>query len=259
MEAIHNLEVHDKRNAAVASLVSLILIYILLHFTYLYHNDPPIQKMEIIKPIPVEEFIEAPLLNDGGGGGGGGGGKSSEGPVDPTPKAQTQSLVSNLHGTKIDLNTKGKSSNDNSPNSNNATSNVKKSKDPFGDGGDGPGEGGGKGPGKGMGFGADTGDGKGPGKGEGSGGTGSGSTRIRTTDPDVNNIRADANHIIRLKVRINADGNVTSASVITSKTTTTDQSLISKVIARTVSQAKYKKKPGAAIEEAYITIEISAR
>ena len=258
MEAINQLELehNDKRNAGITSLVSLIVIYLLLQFTYLYHNDPPLEKAKPQKPIPVEQFIEAPIINNNGGGGGGGGGTPTSDPVDPTPKAQTENVVTNSHG-KVSVNNGGNANHTTAKNSTNEATSTKKSNNPFGDGGNGPGEGGGVGKGKGLGFGPDSGDGKGPGNGPNEGG-GSGKDRVRIKNPNIDNIASDANHSFTFILRIDAEGNVLSAQN-TSNTTTTDQSLIDQVKSITIRQAKYKKKPGAGVEQAYITLKLFAR
>ena len=59
-------------------------------------------------------------------------------------------------------------------------------------------------------------------------------------------------------MKIDENGDVISA-VSTSRTTTISQLIINKVIAATISQVKYNKKPGAGIEEAFITVLIRAK
>lgn len=260
MEAIHNLEQNDKRSAVIVSFVAFILLYILLYFVTLDRNDPPIETDIIYTEIPVEAIIDnTPKMNNGGGGGGGGG-NSSEGPIDPTPKPQTEKIVTNTHGESINK-AQGNSKNDNHPNSQNTTSNVSKPKpnNPFADGGNGSGSGGGNGKGNGVGIGDDNGPGTGPGNGPGPGGPGTGGKkRIRLNNPNVDDIVSDVNIVVNLIVRIDADGNVRSAKS-TSGTTTTDQRIIDKVANATKKQVKYSKKPGAGLEEQYLTININAR
>jgi uncharacterized protein (TIGR02145 family) len=136
----------------------------------------------------------------------------------------------------------------------NQTSNVPKSidseqKNPFGTGGDG----GGKGSGSGLGpFGNNRGkDGDGP------GGNGSGKGRIRLNDPRVDHIETSVFVIVHLKLTVNEDGQVISASS-TSKTTTTDQRIINQVISAVESQVKYNKDPGAGLVSMFLTVKINA-
>ena len=105
-------------------------------------------------------------------------------------------------------------------------------------------------------------DGGGPG-GNGEDGVGPGNgggikERILQTKPNVENIVSEANCRIYLKVKIDAAGNVIQADNIPSSTTTTSQTLINKVIAATIAQARYNKKPGAKIEYAYINYSLKA-
>ncbi len=257
MELINDLHSNDKRDATIATAITLVLIFVLLLFTHLDRNNPPLEPPVIYKEIPLEQIIDlTPIKDQSGGGGGGGGGNPTNDEVDPQPKPQTDHALTNTHGTTTAVN-HGNSNKTTAENSDNKATSVKKSANPFGNGGDGEGEGGGVGKGKGLGFGNDNGDGNGPGHGPGDGGDGAGG-RVRLKDPYVGDIYSDVNQIIRLKVKINEDGNVISAQN-TSKTTSTDQDLIDKVKAATIAQAKYKKKPGAGVEEAFITIRINAR
>lgn len=258
MDAVHNLEQHDKRNAVIVSFVSFILLYILLYFVTLDRNDPPIETDIVYTEIPVEAIIDnTPKMNNGGGGGGGGGTPTND-KVDPTPKQQSESIVTNQHGEEIHHND-GKSNKDVGKNTENTPTSTKKSNNPFGDGGSGSGSGGGSGRGNGIGIGDDNGPGTGPGNGKGEGGNQTGGKkRIRQNNPNVDDIESDVNIIVNLIVRIDEDGNVRSAKS-TSGTTTTDQRIIDKVKSATIKQVKYNKKKGAGMEEQYLTININAR
>jgi hypothetical protein len=252
-----NIQYHDKRKAAIAAGFSLVLLFLFLFLITLDPNDPPIEVQVEYEVLPVAQIIdERPQLNNGGGGGGGGG-EASNDDVNPKPVPQTAKMLTNTHG-KTTVKTGGESNKTTADNSKENPSTTIKSNNPFANGGNGGGNGGGVGTGNGLGFGKDDGDGSGPGNGRGEGGSGGGSDRIRIKDPNVDDIDSDVNHIVRLKVKINAEGNVIAVEN-TSKTTTTDQEIIRKVKAATITQTRYKKKPGAGIEEAYLTIKINAR
>jgi len=136
------------------------------------------------------------------------------------------------------LASKGKSNKTTANNSNNTGTSTKISTNPFGtDGGSG------------------TGKGAGTGTGTGNGGT---AARVRIKDPNIENIISDVNHTIYLKVKIDENGNVTSA-ISTAKSTTTNPQILNKVIAATIAQTRYNKKPGARIEDGFITVKIRAR
>ncbi len=240
---------NDKRIAALASAVALTIIFLLLIFVTIDRNNPPIQMMDIAAEIPVEIVDETPKIK--GENGGGGGGTPTNDEVNPVPKPQTSSMLTNTHGEEA-VESKGKSNKTTATNSNNTATSAQKSDNPFAaDGGSGNGKGGGKGSGNGLGIGKDN----GPGTGSGDGGTGE---RIRVKDPNVENIISDVNLTIYLKVKIDENGNVTSA-ISTVKSTTTNPQIINKVIAATIAQTRYNKKPGARIEDGFITVKIRAR
>jgi len=137
-----------------------------------------------------------------------------------------------------------------SNNSNNTNSSTQKSINPFGDGGNV----GGKGGGSGTGFGNDSGNGSGPGTGDGSG-----AGRTRLNNPSVDHIETDINVTINLKLTVNANGEIVSASNIASKTTTTDQRIINQVISAVKSQVKYSKDLDAGLITMYLTVKVNAK
>ena len=248
MATIDNLY-NDKKNAALTSALTLTIIFLLLIFITIDRNNPPIQMMEVAAEIPVEILDETPKIK--GDNGGGGGGTPSNDDVNPIPKPQTSSILTNTHGEES-VESKGKSNKTTATNSNNTSTSTQKSDNPFAtDGGSGTGKGGGKGSGNGLGIGKDN----GPGTGAGDGGT---ADRVRIKDPNVENIISDVNLTIYLKVKIDENGNVTSA-FSTVKSTTTNPQIINKVIAATIAQTRYNKKPGARIEDGFITVKIRAR
>lgn len=99
--------------------------------------------------------------------------------------------------------------------------------------------------------------GSGSGSGVGPSGAGSGTQRIRLTEPNTNHIITPTNQIIYLKLTIDENGTVMSGTS-TSKTTTTDQKIISQVI-NEVKKVKYNKAPGAGIQTVYLTVRLSSR
>ena len=239
---------NDKRNAAITSALTLTIIFLLLIFVTIDRNNPPIQMMEVAAEIPIEILVD-PEIN--GKNGGGGGGTPTNDEVNPVPQPQTEGMLASTDGAEA-LESKGESNKNTSQNAKNKATSAKKSANPFAaDGGSGTGKGGGKGSGNGLGIGKDN----GPGTGPGNGGT---TLRVRRKDPNVENIISNVNHTIYLKVKIDENGNVTSA-ISTAKSTTTNPQILNKVIAATIAQAKYTKKPGARIEDGFITVKIRAR
>jgi len=240
---------NDKRIAALTSALALTIIFLLLIFVTIDRNNPPIQMMDIAAEIPLEIVDETPKIK--GENGGGGGGTPTNDEVNPLPKPQTSSMLTNTHGEEA-VESKGKSNKTTATNSNNTATSTQKSDNPFAaDGGSGNGKDGGKGSGNGLGIGKDN----GPGTSSGDVGTGE---RVRVKDPNVENIISDVNLTIYLKVKIDENGNVTSA-ISTVKSTTTNPQIINKVIAATIAQTRYNKKPGARIEDGFITVKIRAR
>ncbi len=259
METISSSELNDKKIGVLASVATLLIVFLLLYISTIDNSKTKTHTITLVTDIPLEplqEFKEVTPVTEQGGGGGGGGTPSND-KVDPTPKPQTDHVVTSKSSDAVAMKDNGKSNKTTAENSQNTATSTKKSTNFFtADGGNGSGTGGGVGKGKGIGFGPDTGDGKGPGNGPGSGGNGSGAKRIRLNDPNVDNIESDSYQLISLRVKIDENGNVISA-VSTSRTTTTSQAIINKVIAATISQTKYNKKPGAGIEEAFIKLQLT--
>lgn len=118
---------------------------------------------------------------------------------------------------------------------------------PFGSGGDGTNGG----------FG--TGNGKENGINEGSG-IGSGKTeRKRLNDPNIDQIQTVENVVVHLKLTVNENGEVVSASNVISKTTTSDQRIISQVISAVKQQVKYQKSIGSSLQTVYLTVRLNAK
>jgi hypothetical protein len=121
------------------------------------------------------------------------------------------------------------------------------SNNPFSDFGDQSTKGGGK---RGK-FGNDSGTG-----GEGSGLKVIGDNRAIRKNLSVDHIVTDTDVTIYLKLTINENGDVVSAKSITSKTTTTNEVLINKVISEVIKQVKYIEDPGTSLALAYYTVKI---
>ena len=247
MDAIIN-NYNEKRYAALTAGLTSILIFILLIIITIDRSNPPIEQIEIIAEVPLEIIDETPRTRGDNGGGGGGNPTNDE--VNPTPQPQTSSFVT-TSDSDVKIESKGQSNKTTAKNSDNKATSTKKSNNPFGNGGQESGDGGGIGSGNGLGIGKDN----GKESGEGSEGT---KDRILLIKPNVENIVSQSNCKIYLKVKIDAAGNVTQADNIPAYTTTTNQALINKVIAATISKARYNKKPGANSEKGNITLELHA-
>ena len=128
-----------------------------------------------------------------------------------------------------------------------SSSNTTQASDPFGSGGNSSNS-------SGDSYGNNTGTGIAYGS-----GSGGGPRRVRLNEPNIENLNSDVDAEISLKLTINSDGDVVSAQNITSKTTTSNQILINKVIDAVKKQVKYNKEPGAPLSTTFMTISIKAR
>lgn len=233
----------DVRKAIVASILFMITLLIVLWVLKYEMADPP-PKDYIL---PAQMDLEVINLKEFQVQKGGGAGRPSDAKVDPNPPKTVEQVLTNPKSSRTTNSGKGKITNTNKSDAE-ATSPVK-SDNPFGQQGRGETDG----PGKGKkGLGPDT------GPGEGEGGTDT-KPRIRLNDPNSDDIYTNVNVTVRVKVTINANGDVVKAMNISSVTTTTDQRLINQVLELVKQQAKYNKKPNAALEEAYITVKLGPR
>ncbi|MES2800509.1 MAG: hypothetical protein V4638_10875 [Bacteroidota bacterium] len=240
----------DRKIAIISSTTFIVLLLITAYFTTFF----VIPKMAIdIPPYNSDDVIEEMLIdnvemarNDDAAGGSGSG-ISSNDPVGP-PSAQTEKILTSSN-SNVQVNS-GNSHNHNSNNSTNTSSTTQHSENPFGTGGSGTtGQGAGNSP-----FGNDVGNGgNGTGPGAGTGG------RVRLNDPNTSGIIPDQDATINLKVTINDQGAILSVSNIPSKTTTTDQTIINKVIAAVKRDVKYSKSPGTTNATQYITVKLYAQ
>lgn len=242
-------EVRDRRIGIISSAASILGLCLILIFSQFAINPPlpidtpPLNSDEVIEVFEIDnlEVVEEEA-------GGSGGGTPTNDRVD-VPKPQSEKIVTQKTNTNNKV-FSGNSNNQNSQNnSTNSSSTTQKAKNPFGDGGDGGGSGGGSG-GR---FGNDQGTGNGP----GGNGSGSGSGRTRLNDPSVDHIQTNVNVTVYLKLTINENGEVVSASS-TSKTTTTDQRIINQVKSAVINQVKYNKDPGAGLVTVYLTVRVNA-
>jgi hypothetical protein len=230
-------EKKDERIAIVASLLVLFGFFLVLILSSFEMADPPPKDIPMKAALmEMPEFIIKPANIDGGGSG-----KPSDDKIDK-PRPQTEKIATQAKSKTSTAS--GESNKTTAPNANNEASTTSKAPNPFGGGG----SGGGDQSGKGKGFGNDEGSSTGPGEGT--------KQRIRLTDPNADDIKSGTNCIVRLKVTVNAEGDVVKAENISSITTTTDQRIINQVIAITKAQAKYNKKPGASLEQAFITVTL---
>ncbi len=235
----------DKRIGIITSIVVMFLIFLFLMMKTFLMADPPPRDPIVKVETSIEEVVLKNLKVEPGGKGSG---TPTEDPVEPEPKPQTEKIITKATNPETKVNT-GQSNKQTSPKSDNQASTTQEAPNPFGDGGSGGGTGGGKG----KTFGQDAGTGLASGK-----GSSEGEGRVRLNDPSVDNIISDENHVIHLKLTINAEGAVIDVRNIASKTTTTDQRIINQVVIAVRNQVKYSKKPGAALESVFLTVRINA-
>ncbi|MFN5415619.1 MAG: hypothetical protein ACK5B9_01080 [Flavobacteriia bacterium] len=182
---------------------------------------------------------------------GGGSGTPTDAPYQKEYTPQAEQTIRDPNSTSTNTAIQGQS---NHTNTNKSTDNQASTNNPdtdlkFNSGGTGGGNNGGKG----KGFGNDEGNGSGPGKGEGK------APRIRLNDPNNANISSNISCKVSLKLTVNAEGDVIRAENIVAKTTTTNQSVISQLIANVKDQVKYNKVSGSSTEVVYLTVSISAK
>jgi hypothetical protein len=242
----------DKRIGLITSVLCLLSAFLFLLLNTFEIADPPPEEVPLNMTLPISAltFDNLKIENSGHSGGG----KASN----KKKAAKTATEAEKIITSKKDNDTKvtsGESSSTPSPNPEKEATTPVKKPNPFSGGDQGKQDTGGVG----SGFGKDTGPEKGTsGTGKGKGESGGEFKRIRLNDPYIENIESDVNYKIQLRVKIDEDGNVIDAQN-TSKTTTTSQIIINKVLSATISQVKYNKKPGSGIEEAYIIINIRAK
>jgi hypothetical protein len=233
MATIPIVNSQDKRIGAISSVVAMLLVLLITWLIKYEIVDPPPQELHLEAAEPLDKtIIETAVLANGGGGGG----DPSSDPVN-NPNTTQNTITNNNSNTTVNS---GNANSTTTPNSDNPPSgdNVD---NPFA-GGFGGGTGGGQGTGNGTGIGNDTGPGT---NGPGGGGP---SNRKVLSGVDSDDIHYDYPATFHFKVGINADGYVVDVQNIKSKTTTSDERIIRKIIELIKRQVRYSKAPGATIQ-----------
>ncbi len=239
MAAIPIVNQMDKRYGIVAAVLLLTSTIVLLNVLYYQIPDPPPKDIPLHAEMPpLDEIQLENLIVDGGGGSG----EPTDAPIDQ-PKPQTQQVLTNDRPDNTTTPT-GQSNHTNANNNTHTASTPNQSSDPFNSGG----MGGGNTGGSGTGFGQDTGTGTGPGNNSGGG------ARTRLNEVSVSGIQINVTATIHLKLTIDTKGNVVNVENIKSKTTTTDQILINRIINAVKEQVKYSKGNGFSTQ--YYTVKV---
>ncbi len=242
MSRIPIVDKKDKRKGAIAAVLFMLTMAIYVGLISFQIADPPPQPVLVEVETHIDEIYLKNLTVDGGSSSG----SPSDAPVEQ-PKPQTERVI-----TTDEADTKentGESNHTTTATSDNTNSTTQQSNDPFASGGSNDGENGGSG----NTFGS---DGTGT-EGDG-GGSGSGKGRVRLNDPILTGLKSNVNAYIYLKLTIDAQGNVVSASNIKAQTTTTNQILINKVIYQVKKQVKYNKDTGAPLAKVFMTVKVDA-
>ncbi|MCE2681943.1 MAG: hypothetical protein ACK49D_11315 [Flavobacteriia bacterium] len=228
------------RNAGIGVAVGCVLLALLILFIFTFEMaDPPPREIPMKTSTSLTELEIKDLKIETGGAGGG---TPSNDPIhEPTP--QTEKILTKKKNDKSTSNT-GESNKTNANNHTNTSTTTAESDDPFAEGGEDGGQGGGRG-GK---------IGKDNGKYEGKGNSDP-AKRIRLNDPNVENIEVPRFTRVNLQMTIDEDGKILSARS-TSKTTTTDQRIINRVISEVKKQVRFNKDPDTSPVTVYLTVEI---
>ncbi len=233
----------DKRKGAIVALLFMLAMAIYVGLISFQIADPPPQPVLVEVDTEIPEIVLKNLTVDGGSASG----SPSDAPVEQ-PKPQTEQVITTEESDRVE-NT-GQSNHTTAPVSDNTNSTTQTSDNPFASGGSSDGNQGGSG----NTFGTD-----GTGTDGTGGGSGSGKGRIRLNDPILTDLKSNVNAYIYLKLTIDAQGNVVSASNIKSQTTTTNQILINKVIYQVKKQVKYNKDEGAPLAKVFMTVKVDAQ
>lgn len=243
--------ISDRRNGMIVSGILVLLVFLILRFTYYTMADPPAKDIPLVATTEITQLELEKLVIEGGNGSLGGEGTPSDAPVAPNPKPQIEKVLTKKNG-RTEIKT-GQSNKTNGEDPNNTATTVKAAPNPFGSGG-----GGNSGTGSGV-FGKDSGPYLGGGTGTHGSGTGTGTgERIRLNNINTDNIEFDQTCVVALKLTVNAEGDVVQTEVIPGKTNTTDQRIINRVAALVKSQIKYNKKAGSVLEKIELKINIKA-
>lgn len=242
--------VADQKKGAIVSFVVMVLVFLVLRFTYYTMADPPAEDIPLVAETEITQIELAELVIESGGSQGGAGTPSDD-PVDVKPKPQTEKVITRRE-SKTSVKT-GQSTRTNGDNPDNTATTLRHVPDPFGGGGNAK-----SGTRSGT-FGSDEGVYQGGGNGtegddKGSGGKG----RVRLTNVNTDNVQSDQSCTVVLKLTVNAEGDVIRAENISGRTTTADQRIINRVAELVKTQIKYSKKPGSAMEKVSLTIHLKA-
>jgi hypothetical protein len=243
MKAIPIVNQLDRRNAVIASAVTLLLLFLYLIFATIEMADPapsdiePIKTETTLQEIELKEYI---VETEAGGSRKGGSGTND--PISDNLEQTEQILTSDRGKTSV---YSGKSTHHNSPDSDNPSATNRNGDDDFfGEGFDDPYDSGGA---------SEFGE---PGitKGKNSGEVVDGSGRIRKNDPNVEGIIVKESGIVYLILTINQDGDVVKAVNNKSKTGITDARIINKVISAVKAQVKYNRSSYSNLAQAYLQV-----
>ncbi len=242
MATIPIVDTQDKRIGLISSVAAMVLILVIMWLIQYEIADPPPEDVHLEAAAPLDKtIIENIQIADGGGGGGN---PSS----DPKNEQQVTEQIITTPKSTTSVNS-GQANSTNSPNSNNPPSgnNVD---NPF-SGGFGGGNGGGSGTGNGTGVGSDTGPGSGPG--------GGGGTRTLLAGVNADDIVYNYDVKFFFNVTINDEGVVVYVENIPSRTTTSDEIIIRKVMDLVKKQVRYSKSPNTPVKTLVYNVNFSAR
>ena len=231
------------RNTGIGVAVGCVLLALLILFIFTFEMaDPPPREIPMNTTTSLTDLEIKDLKVETGGAGGG---TPSNDPIhEPTP--QTEKILTKKKNDKSSSNT-GESNKTNANNHTNTATTTTQSDDPFATGGEGGGYGGGRGDKIGKNDGTKYGD-----------GSGGEIERIRQNDPNFDNIEVDRVIRVNLKMTIDANGQIITARS-TSKTTTTDQRIINRVISEVKRQVRYNKDPKSTSATVYLTVELEPK
>lgn len=234
----------DARKGLIASLLLMLIGFVLLSFMYYEIPDPLPEDTVVIAKTEIDEIVLKELKMEGGSGGG----EPTDAPIDQ-PKPQTEQVLTNTRPTETNIPT-GQSTHTNANNPDNTASTTQQVDNPFGNGGNGSGNGGGSG----TGLGQDTGNTDGSGGGSGTGAA----SRKRLNNVSVGGIYIDTDATIGYKLTVDAQGNVVAFTNVKGTTTTTNQSLINKIGYAIKSQVKFNKDSGSPLVYQFYTVRVKA-
>ena len=230
------------RNTGIVVAVGCVLLALLILFIFTFEMADPAPREIPMKTSTSLTDLEIKDLKIETGGAGGG--TPSKDPIhEVTP--QTEKILTQRKNPKSSTNT-GESNKTNANNhTNTATTTAQDDENHFG------GEDGGQGGGRGGKFGPDNGNNDGKGNSDPK-------TRIRQNDPNFDNIEVERVIRVNLQMTIDENGQIVTARS-TSKTTTTDQRIINRVISEVKRQVRYNKDPDTSPVTVYLTVELEPK